>query len=707
MAYDRVAMNTSPTTQQNNSWQNAPWVKWGAVGLFMLWLFYGLSAYYVVQKPLTGEQVALLMQQRVVWLHLSFSGTAVARSLLDVLTALWLTAVALGIGLWLLGWLRVTVPSRLETVLYGVGLGFGAMGLAVLALGLLGWLDTAVLCTFTILLTLAAIPKLIPFARGLRWQRYPRTLAFFLAFIIGLALFVALLPPHDWDGLFYHLKGPKLYLAAGQIYGGIDIPHLNFPFLQEMLFMLAMGLRNDTTAKLLHFVFIFLLAGLVYVLARDQLKVKEPWLAVLFLFTMPMILNLGVQAYNDLALAFYQVAALLALFNWQAATSANQPLSARWLILSGVLCGLAMGLKYTSFVAPLTLALLVGWQFRKNWRGAVRPLLTIAIPAILVALPWYLKNLWFTSNPVYPFVFGGQFWDAYRDNAYAAPGTGIGLDLLTLLRLPHDLTLGLKDASADGQMGPFFLIFLPVILVYWLARLGKEVARPYHALLLFALLQYLFWMAGVMASAGLWQTRLMLPAFVALCPVLAWLLADLARFDHPQFSLRRFVGLVIVFALALNLVAQLAGWLLLAPHRYVVGTDGREATLTRILGGHYTTMQRINDQLPEEAVVAFLYEPRSYYCDRDCRPDSILDEMGHLEYLYGDAAGIAEAWRQRGITHVLMFDAGYDFVVETELKSALPQDLTLWETLKEGWLVPVIPGEAGYSLYALPPAVTP
>ncbi|NJN55596.1 MAG: hypothetical protein HC804_13095 [Anaerolineae bacterium] len=360
-------------------------------------------------------------------------------------------------------------------------------------------------------------------------------------------------------------------------------------------------------------------------------------------------------------------------------------------------------MKYTSFVAPLTLVLLVAWQFRKNWRAVVRPLLTLTIPAVLVALPWYLKTFWFTGNPVYPFVFGGVYWDAYRANAYAAPGTGIGLDIVALLRLPHDLTLGLKDASADGQMGPFFLIFLPVIVVYVLARVGKGVTRPYNALLFFALLQYLFWMAGAISSAGLWQTRLMLPAFVALCPVLAWLLEDLARFDHPQFSLRRFVGLVIVFALVLNLVAQLAGWLALAPHRYVLGDDGRDATLNRILGPHYTVMQDINDLLSEDAVVAFLYEPRSYYCERDCRPDSILDELGHLEYLYGDAAGIAATWRQQGVTHVLIFDAGYNFVVVTELASALPQDLTLMETLKTDWLEPVMAWETGYSLYVVPP----
>lgn len=715
MAYDQNVMDNRQSVNQPR--YLASWFKWGAIVLFILWLFYGLSAYYVVQKPLTTAQVTTLVQHKDLWQQLPVSATAVGRSLLDIVVALWLTAVALGIGLWLLTWLRLPLPSALETALYAVGLGFGVMGLLVLLVGLAGWLDTAVLYALTLLLTAAALPKVIPFLRRLRVSPLPRVFTLFLAFMVGLALFKALLPPNDWDGLFYHLKGPKLYLEAGQIIAGIDIPHLNFPFLFEMLFLLAMGLRGDVAAKLLHFVFMFLLGGLVYILARDQLQLKQGWPAILFLFSMPMVLTLGTQAYNDLALAFYQVAALLALFNWQNEASSpgrsvtgakegqpeKQPGHASWLMLSGALCGLAMGLKYTSFVTPLTLAVLVAWDFRKAWRAGIRPLFLIAIPAAMTAVPWYLKNLIFTGNPVYPFLFGGQFWDDFRTRAYAGPGTGLGLDPIALLRLPHDLTLGLKDASGDGQTGPFFLIFLPLILVYAVTRWRRRVPRPYAGLLLFALGQYLFWMMGVIASAGLWQTRLMLPAFVALCPVLAWLLADLARFDHPQFSLRRFVGLVIAFALVLNLVAQLAAWLAAAPHTYVLGPDSREDVLGRLpaTSAHIAAMQSINTLLPDKAVVVFLYEPRSYYCNRDCRPDSILDTLGHLEYLYGDAETIAQAWQAMGVTHVLLFDAGYRFLVDTKNTAVLPQNTALLETLHQGHLEPLAVWEGAYSLYIL------
>ncbi|HEX6386223.1 MAG TPA: hypothetical protein VF177_16245, partial [Anaerolineae bacterium] len=371
------------------------------------------------------------------------------------------------------------------------------------------------------------------------------------------------------------------------------------------------------------------------------------------------------------------------------------------LILAGTLCGLAMGLKYTSFVAPLVLAGMIAWQYRASLLGTVRPLLLFALPAALVASPWYIKNWVFTGNPIYPFVFGGLFWDEFRAAAYAGSGTGLGFDPIALLRLPHDLTLALHDASQDGPTGPLFLIFLPWLLFYAFSRLSRETPLAFRLLLLFALAQYAFWTVGVIFSAGLWQSRLLLPALVALCPALAWLLQDLKRFDHPQFSLQRFLTMVIGLGLTLNLVGQLLAWLPSAPLAYVVGTDTGEEVLLRHLGAHYQAMTFMNEQLPPDATIMFLWEPRSYYCDHDCRPDSILDTFGHLEYLYRTADDIAATWHQAGITHILLHQAGLDFVVAAGYERIAPHDITVLEQLQARHLEPVADWQGAYTLYEL------
>lgn len=662
-------------------------------GVLLIWLLFVISSYYVAHKPFSpaGPDVGQAAPS-----SLGIEVAAIGRTFLDLAAALWLVIIAYGPGLWLWRRLAPRQHRSSEALVFGLGIGFGVLGLLVLFLGLAGLLSPPFFYGLGLACSLAAVRPLARQVGGMKWKVPSRPVALYLALTLSLALALALLPPTNWDGLFYHLKGPKLYLQAGQIRPGIDIPHLNFPSLFEMLFLFAMAIRGDITAQLVHFIFLFPLAGVAYLTARRILRVDNGWPAVIFLLATPMVLLLAAWTYNDLALAFFSTAALYFFMRWQPARDQ------RWLLLSGLFSGLAMSLKYISFVTPLFLGCLLLWQFRRNLREGARLLLLFALPTLLVASPWFLKNWWFTGNPVYPFLFGGRFWDAFRTASYGDPGSGIGLDLVAILRLPYDLTLGIADASQDGPTGPLYLAFLPLMLLYAHSHHGRHAPPAFRTILLYALANYAFWVLGVISSAGLRQTRLLLPAFAALCPALAWVLQDLARFDRPQFSLQRFLNLVIAFVLFLGMVDQLAGWAQARPWQYLLGVESRDRFLTRRLGAHYAAMQAINETLPEDAVVVFLWEPRSYYCDRDCRPDSILDAFDHLVYLYQDAPGIAEAWRAAGITHVLIWRTGLEFVLQKESPTAepLPEPAVL-RRLRADYLVPTWNIGDAYELLAL------
>jgi 4-amino-4-deoxy-L-arabinose transferase-like glycosyltransferase len=581
----------------------------------------------------------------------------------------------------------------------GTGLGFGVLGLLAFLFGLAGLFRPSIFYAVTIVLSVISVPLLV---RLFRWGRrcrpanlLPWPVGLYLGALALLTLLVALLPPTDWDGLFYHLTGPKLYFQAGRIVDGVDIPHLSFPALMEMLFTWAMLLRGDIAAKLLHACFGLLLVGLVYLIARRCCGRKSAWLAVLVLASMPMINTLAGWAYNDLALAFYQLASLYAIINYllikndltkrSTYVSTQSPIhhlqfishnsSLSWLLLSAIFAGLAMGLKYTSFVTPLVVAALIGWDVIRSKSNptrlaALKNLAIFALTAGLVAAPWYVKNWFFSGNPVYPFLyhlFGGLFWDIFRADWYAAAGTGVGLKPTTWLVLPWLLTLGLRDANYwDGRTGPLLLLFLPLVLLYGLARPFRRAPdrpRALDPLLIFALAQFGIWTLGVLWSRALWQSRLLLPCFAALAPVVGWIWADLPRFDLPHFSLSRFVNLAIGLTLALTLIDLGLLTLRIDPLPYLAGFETRDEYLTRRLGAHYAAMQEINDTLPAEATIIFLWEPRSYYCRSDCRPDSILDTFPHLVHRYGSAEAIAQYWREAGITHVLIHRSGLTFVL--------------------------------------------
>lgn len=724
---------------------------WLLVGLFLIWLVVVLVGYYVVQNAFLGPVYAAL-GGGIRWQPPQLSAGALLRTILDMMTAAAILLAALGAGRWILSRLKVAEQSHLEEIIFGTAAGSGGLGLLVLLMGLIGLLQRTLLIGLVALLVLLTLRGNLRFLRSVSIPRPKTIVGLLLLATAVLALTLALLPPTSWDGLFYHLTGPKLHLAEGAIRPGPDIPHLNFPSLMEMNFLLAMGIRNDTTAVLLHTAFALLLTGLVYAMARETLGVKNGWLAVLFLLSIPMVYTLAGWAYSDLPLAFFQLGALHALLRWrgrarESADGAEPDSGWRgrlegqgWLILAGILCGLAMGVKYTSFVAPLTLLALLIWWERRSLKHVVWPAAVLLGVAALVASPWYLKNLAFTGNPVYPFVFGGRDWDEFRAAAYAEAGTGIGynpdecppgsvdrlvgqhaqgcrLDLALLARrlvtLPYDLMLGIRDASRDGDTGPLIMVFLPLLVGYALFRPrgrrpggdGGEPPLAFNAMLFFALVQYLFWTLGVVVSASLWQSRLLLPALVALCPAMAWLLEDLARHDRPRFSLQRQLFLVIGLVLLLGLAIRFANWLPHQPWAYVIGGESEETNLARRLGMHYAAMVAINE-LPEDATVAFLWEPRSYYCQRDCRPDSILDEFGHLTYLHGDEQAISRAWREEGITHVLLFQAGLNLVLQANSPDdePLPEPDVLTGLRREHLQLVETIGDDVYLLFALRPA---
>lgn len=673
------------------------WLKWSGIAAFVLWFFFVVGSYLVVYKPFSPELISLLSQ--TTWLPLG-DGAAVGAVLLDLLVGGWITAVWLGVGAWVWRaidqWPGLPDASAAERLLFSAGLGGLLIGLLVLAIGLVGGLQTTVLFTLMGVGTAVGLPGLWSLRQGVTEKsfRFGRPALLYIILAVGMMLTLALLPPTNWDGLFYHLKGPKLYLAAGRIYPGVDIPHFNFPSLFQMHFLLGMGLRGDVTAQLLHTAFVPLLGGMVATIARQMFKLEGGETAVLFLLATPMTLTLAAWSYNDLVLAFYSVGGLLAFWRWREQSATG------WLLLCALFAGGAMSLKYTSLVTPLFLGLAVCWVALP--RRDIRSVLIYGLLAVAVASPWYLKNWAFTGNPVYPFLFDGLYWDAFRSDAYGQPGTGIGWDWLAILRLPYEMTLALSDASQDGLAGPIYAGFLPLLLVVLGLRWrGKRPFAPLNFLLLYVLANYLFWIVGVVNSEGLWQVRLFYPGLVALCPVLAWLFDEIRAWDHPQFSLRNLMNLALGFVLGMLLLNQFWGWLGAQPWAYLSGAESREAYLTRRLGEHYVTMQALNEQLPPDAVVTFLWEPRSYYCDLDCRPDSILDKYGHLVYLHDDAAGIAEAWRTEGVTHLLIWQTGLDFLRQTPTGELEPMPPEL-VALQERYLRPLpLPDEVGYSLWEL------
>jgi hypothetical protein len=649
------------------------------IGVFVAWLFVVTFNYYIVHKPFSVENALALL------------GVAA-----DVLTLALLLLLATSLGH------RFTSAFQFDSPLEGVilcaGLGWGLLSFSILAVGLVGALQPLVFwggLALGLLLLRRDVRSVITDVRALRLpitSRFEGGLAIFVSVTLALALIRAFTPPLAWDAQVYHLTFGKYWIAQGRITAPPDIPYFSFPALVENLYLGALLLRGDSLAQAIHWSFLLLTPGLVFLLAQRSFSTRTAWLATALLVAVPSFVLIASWAYVDAALAFYATAAFYsvtrAIAGATAITGATRVAptnGTRWFILAGAFTGLALGVKYTAIIVPAALLVVVFVHGLR--RELIRQIAVFAGAAALLAAPWYIRNWVFQGNPIYPFLFGGPFWDSFRAEQFARFGSG-------LIHQPLRLAIAAWEATITGQegavgyeatIGPLLLLLLPAL---FLTR--RRDNHALRSLLIFCGVLYAFWLFGVAASKLLWQTRLLFPAFPALAVAAAYGMDGLSELDLPQFSLARFARLVIVVTLGLTLAAQTLDLAALNPLPFLTGFETRDEYLSRRLppNGYYAAMQSLSALSPNDKVL-FLWEPRSYYASGKAQllPDALLDHFGDLRFRLGTPTAMAAALRAEGYTHILLNRAGLNYYVTTQYDPVTREEVAaLQELLAENFV---------------------
>jgi hypothetical protein len=310
------------------------------------------------------------------------------------------------------------------------------------------------------------------------------------------------------------------------------------------------------------------------------------------------------------------------------------------------------------------------------------------------------------GNPFYPFVFGGRYWDRFLDHWYAEAGTGIGWNLTPLLLLPLNVTLGNHDVTFfDGRMGPLFLLLAPfAIWILWTRlRRGSNPAEKDSLLAIgvFSLLSFAAWTLGVVNSSGLWQARLLFPALIpfAIPTALAW--DSLQGFDTSKLKVSFFANTLIAVVIALTIFEN--GYFVLQrnPLAVALGAQTRERYIERV-NPSYAALMQLMDELPADAKVYSLFEPRSYGLLRAIQPDPILYNFSHDAYLFKTSDQIIEHWKTEHYTHLLVYERGLTLLAESPVGKVTPETQSvLQSTLAQLKLVAQTPDKI-YSIYQIP-----
>ncbi|UPT73853.1 MAG: phospholipid carrier-dependent glycosyltransferase [Elusimicrobiota bacterium] len=367
--------------------------------------------------------------------------------------------LATGSGRALAGRLGLSDMSESQKTLAGATLGLGMLALGGMALGAVGlykpWAASALLAA----LWLAGYGELKPALESLAPDRSllrERPLAAAaVALPLLAALWMCLVPPHQYDSLVYHLALPQAYIREGRLFAPPGIVYAHFPQNGEMLFTLALLLGSDLLAQMYMWLSTVLSVWWVFALGRREAPMSAVLLAALFVATHSAVLLMSSTTYVEPLVMLWITAAALSFERArQVAPDGGAPRG--WLVLSAIFTGLALGTKYYAGIgaAAFGLRLLWAWAFDRRRERAVDLLLFTAIVTALFA-PWLVKNWLCVRNPVFPFLYK---W-------FENTGTGWNADLAA----------GYFSVLTEyGHVGGFFksLISLPILLLRNPLRFG-------------------------------------------------------------------------------------------------------------------------------------------------------------------------------------------------------------------------------------------
>lgn len=668
-----------------------------------------LALYYWVHKPVTPAQAL-----------------AIGQSIANLATALALVLLGGGLGRRVLyHWLGAeSAESSIwagEGAVVEAALGWGLLGLGMLLLGLLrlyypgvAWLLAGLLLVVLrrdVGAWCAAIAKAV---RALApTGRLARVAAAFSGLMLALGLLRALAPPVMWDALVYHLTLPQVYAHAH----GLQVSLADFslfsgmPQLTEMLYTAAGLLRVDVlqagiTAQALGWCFGALLCLGLAVSAQEMSL--PPWLAPAILLSAVSVTLELAWAYTDLLLMLLAWATVLALRQWRR-NPASPRLAERWLVVAGILAGLACGCKYTGIIVPLGGGAVVlvhalfdkpgAWPTRVS--RAMRPVGVFMLLAAIVFGPWLLKNWLLTGSPIYPLLWPAADMDTLRQWFYNRPDLAESIPLAATIFVRATFFGVQGGNNYDVTLGPLLLL-LPLMSVLVWRWLDLELRQELRLLALFVIVAYIPWVLLSQLSSLAHQARL----FFAVLPCLALLgaagMAGLSGLDTTALRLSVVVNAAFALVLGLTAVEVVADFASQNPLAYLAGVQTATDYTTSQLGWYQPALERVN-ALPPGSRVMFLWEARSLACIGPivCVPDVIIDRWWHQRRTTGTAEQILDQWRAQGITNVLIYDTGAAFVKASANNAYDAADWTELAKLRDRLRALATFGDA-YTLYALP-----
>ena len=564
-----------------------------------------------------------------------------------------------------------------------------------------------------------------------------------LAILIASIVILSWVPPVSRDALTHHLAVPKLYLKQGGIY---EIPSIQFsyyPMNLDLLYMVPLYFGNDIIPKFIHFIFALLTAGLIYSYLRKRLGSAWGFLGALFFLSLPIIVKLSITVYVDLGLVFFSTASILAFLKW-----IESRFRFKFLLLSAVCCGLALGTKYNGLIVLFIIAVSVppvyllktknnfgqkkliggGKTLDHHWKAVGYGAIFVFV-ALVIFSPWMIRNYSWKQNPVYPLfnkVFNSpnnipnQTLDGKTEQTDQGNPSQISKKSSTrwgpfalrkviykeswwqIALIPVRIFFEGKDDQPkyfDGRLNPF-LFLLPLVAFFRLKSDPPAIRIEKKILGFFTI----FFILYAFLQTDM-RIRYIAPTIPPLVILAVWGLNNLTVLAANRWTKAagRFVpGCTVLLAtlmLSLNAAYIVKQFEYVDPFSYLRGGIDRNEYIARYRP-EYRAFQYANRNLTNDAkVLAIFLGNRSYYSDREL---IFGDNLFKKIVKKSNSSDMIRAEIQRlGITHLLI---RYDIFNRWSGVQFNEKEKERLSSFLERNLNPLF-SRSGYGLYGLKPKI--
>lgn len=283
---------------------------------------------------------------------------------------------------------------------------------------------------------------------------FERALAILSLAFVFLRVLKATIPTWSSDACLYHLAVPKYFLQHHGIVNLPDIIHSNMNGLcGEMNFLLGYMLAGNVGANVMGPIWCLVGALSLFAITVDEAGRRAGFLAALLYISMPIVFWNSDWQFVDIGAACYSSLFILSIFLWS-----KSPDRTPW--APALFAGLMVGTKVTTILlAFLGLLWIVTIFFRKSRKERSFSLL---LPSLLIFLAvgsfWYIKNWWYTGNPLFPLFLGGK-WAPYY--IYGKKGGTFYFSNTGTIDYWKNAFI---DLLKGGEFGPYFAFVFPLVL---------------------------------------------------------------------------------------------------------------------------------------------------------------------------------------------------------------------------------------------------